>query len=191
MFVLGSQSARRKEILNFFKLSFIQDSSDVEEKNSFSKTQDPVEYACFLAEQKAKDLQNKHQLPILTADTLVYCEGQILEKPKDLHEAACMLNLLQGKAHRVITAMTLKTATQLWTQAQETIVYIRNLQQEQIKLYVQHIQPLDKSGSYTIQGNGNLIIEKIEGCFYNVCGLPIATCTSLLKHINVDLWQHL
>ncbi|MEN9343547.1 MAG: Maf-like protein [Chlamydiota bacterium] len=190
-FILGSGSPRRKEILSLFKLPFIQVSSGFNE-DTISFKEDPAEYAKELSIAKAKALSLQFPTdPILTADTVVFFQGKIFNKPLDKQEAFFMLKSLSGKWHQVFTAVSLYYNEQVTTQCEQTKILMHTLSDEQIQLYHAHDPCLDKAGAYAIQGSGGLLVEKIEGCYYNVMGLPIHALQQILLKAGIDLWHYL
>jgi septum formation protein len=128
---------------------------------------------------------------LLTADTVVYKEGRIFQKPESLLEAAAMLKELSGCEHQVFTGVSVMAHQKQWIRAEMTTVEFCQLSHAQIQAYVKALQPLDKAGSYAIQGGGGLIVKRIEGCYYNVMGLPLQTTAELLKAAGIDLWSFL
>lgn len=189
--ILGSQSPRRKEILHYFSIPFRQVPSDFDE-HSISFRTDPVEYASSLSREKALLLSKRFpQETILTADTIVFCQGKILNKPEDKEKAASMLRALSGTWHEVITSVSLFQNSNLYTEHETTRLLFHPLTEEQIALYHQQDPCLDKAGAYTIQGVGALLVHTLQGCYYNVLGLPINVTKKLLLHAGIDLWHHL
>jgi len=189
--ILGSQSPRRKEILSFFSVPFIQVPSHFEEE-SIVFFGDPIRYALTLAEKKAEMLTR--QFPdsiIMTADTIVYCKNRVYNKPIDNDHAHEMLKELAGTWHSVFTAVAVRLNASMLSDCEETKVHIRPLTDEQIVLYHRGGHFLDKSGGYAIQNAGSLIVAKIEGCYYNVMGLPVGTTRALLLSFGIDLWNYL
>jgi septum formation protein len=189
--VLGSGSPRRREILSFFSLPFIQVSSAFEE-NTVSFSEDPTSYVKELSRKKGETLLNLYpDSPILTADTTVYCEGKIYNKPKDREEAICFLQTLSNRWHSVFTSLSLFYQGRVETRCEETKILFHPLTLNQIDHYLEHINFLDKAGSYAIQQGGGLIVKKMEGCYYNVMGLPLGSLQEVLLTIHIDLWQHM
>lgn len=189
--LLGSQSPRRLEILQYFNLPFEQVSSDFDEE-SFPFDGHPVHYVSALAKGKAESLAARYpSAMILTADTIVYREGKIYGKPKDDQEAFSYLKELVGQWHEVYTGLALYTLGNYYQGVEETKVLFNALTDEQITAYHQALPISDKAGGYMIQGAGGLIVNRIDGCYYNVMGLPINTLSSLLKKCGIDLWRHL
>jgi len=189
--ILGSQSPRRKEILEFFSLPFKQVPSHFEE-DGFPFKEDPATYALELSEQKA--LLLVQQFPknlILTADTVVFCEGKIYNKPKDEDEAFQFLSELSGKWHSVYTGMTIIQGAKKFHECEETKILLHSLTERQIRLYHQHLFFSDKAGGYAIQEAGALIVSRIDGCYYNVMGLPLNALKKLLLKMGIDLWDYL
>lgn len=189
--ILGSQSPRRKEILNYFSLPFRAIPSSFDETTVLFQG-DPVKYASCLSQEKALVLARQFpQNPILTADTIVFQGDQVLNKPENQTRAAEMLRMLSGKWHEVITAVTLSYNNQLYTQHETTRLLFHPLSEEQIVLYHKQDPCLDKAGAYTIQGVGSLLVHTLQGCYYNVLGLPITVTKDLLLYAKIDLWHHL
>ena len=189
--ILASQSPRRRQILSFFSLPFDQLSPDFEEEKIHYQ-ENPITYALLLAAGKARSLSSQHpQDLILAADTIVVCEGKLYEKPKDLAHNYKMIEELQGKWHSVITAVVARKEDQETSAFEETKVLFHALEPSQIKHYVRSMSNLDKAGGYAIQGRGGLIVKKIDGCYYNVMGLPLSALSHVLKEFGLNLWEHL
>lgn len=189
--ILGSQSPRRMEILSFFSLPFtIATSNFDEEKIPFLG--DPVNYVCEIAQNKAEALapQFPHAL-ILTADTTVYKDGKIYGKPANPEEAFQALSELAGQWHSVFTGVTLQSENQIWSTSEETRVLFNPLTSEEIRHYHKKLHWSDKAGGYAIQMAGGLAVKKIDGCYYNVMGLPINSVRELLLKVKIDLWDYL
>jgi septum formation protein len=189
--VLGSQSPRRREILSHYSIPFDQATSNfVEESVPFHG--DPKQYVITLSKGKADSLV--HRFPhaaILTADSVVYRENKIYNKPIDKKDAIQMLSELSGNWHSVYTGVTLRHGKEEFHQVEETRVEFNPLTQAQLETYIETQQWSDKAGGYGIQMSGGLIVRQIQGCFYNVMGLPINTVRDLLLNINIDLWKYL
>lgn len=189
--ILGSQSPRRREILSYFNLPFKQVSSHFDE-DSIPFQGNPQEYVRILAEKKGDSLI--HQFPssiILTADTIVYKEGRIFGKPRNEEEAYEFLKELSGQWHHVFTGLSVYSKGQKFQALEETRVLFHSLTEEQMQIY-HHIHAFaDKAGGYMIQGSGSLVVKRIEGCYYNVVGLPINALVSVLSQAGVNLWKYL
>ena len=127
---------------------------------------------------------------ILGADTIVFLEGKILGKPRDLDEAREMLLALSGKRHDVYTGITLiQTKTDsILTDFERTSVTFRNLSMTDIELYLDSAKPLDRAGAYTVEGIGSLLVERFEGCYYNVVGLPLVKLDEMLRALGANLF---
>lgn len=189
--ILGSQSPRRKEVMNFFNLPFKQTSPQFDEE-AVPFQNNPKEYVQILALGKANSLA--HQYPddvILTADTIVYKQGVIFGKPKDTSEALKHLKELSGKWHSVYTGLAVYSNGRYFKEWEETRVQFNSLSEDQIKAYYQNLSLSDKAGGYMIQGQGGLIVKRIEGCYYNVLGLPLNGLYKVLKKTGINLWDHL
>ena len=173
-FVLGSKSPRRSDLLEQIGLFFVTRHSSFEEIVDSTL---PVETVPEnLAMQKAMHLKDtlKDDELIITADTLVILDGEILGKPSDEKEALEMIQKLSGKWHKVITGMCLMTKDKKLTFSETTEVHFKELSDFEISYYVESYKPLDKAGSYGIQEWIGLIgVKEIKGCFFNVIGLPV------------------
>lgn len=189
--ILGSGSPRRKKILEFFSIPFTQIESFYDEEiEPFQGNPEP--YVSTLAEGKASALKDKFpESLILTADTIVFREGKIYGKAKSEEEAYHALLALTGKWHSVYTAVTVRYKDKVLSKVEETKVLMNPLTQEEIRRYLAHTHWQDKAGSYAIQDKGGIIVSKIDGCYYNVMGLPINTVVQLLKHFDLALWDYL
>jgi septum formation protein len=191
MIILGSQSPRRKAILSYFSLPFKQVVSDFDEF-SIPWQGDPEAYVSSIALGKAKTLLPRFpNTPILTADTIVYYAGKIYLKPKDEQEAYTIFSQLMGNWHSVYTGVSLMINETEFLAVEQTKVLFNSLTDAQIRKYLHHLPYADKAAGYFIHEAGSLIVERIEGCFYNVMGLPINTVHQLLLNINIDLWNYL
>jgi septum formation protein len=143
-----------------------------------------------LAKMKAESIQidekigNMASIPIIAADTIVCIDDHILGKPKDETDAIRMLELLSNKTHEVVTGYTVKLGMKEKVNSVITKVSFRELSLEQIKAYVKTKEPLDKAGSYGIQGFGASLIDQIQGSYSNVVGLPIKELLSSLQEIS-------
>lgn len=172
--ILGSKSPRRKELLEGLGISFETRTKEVEE--SFSNDLDQQKVAEFLAEKKANAFNSELTTGdiVITSDTVVLCENEILGKPKDTADAYKMLSKLSGKSHQVITGVCLKSIDKTITFSDTTRVWFKHLTSEEINYYIHNYKPFDKAGSYGIQEwIGYIGIEKIEGTYFNVMGLPV------------------
>ena len=136
-----------------------------------------------------KVLSSTQGIVVLAADTIVVKNGQVLGKPADKHEAVQMLTFLSGDLHEVMTGICVinQETGQVWREVEITRVYFRSLTDREIKAYVASGEPLDKAGAYGIQGLGGLLVEKIDGCYYNVVGLPLVKTMQLLRNCGIKI----
>ena len=181
-FILGSNSPRRKEILKEIGLDFSVYPSNIDE--NFNKEMKLENIGVFLAEKKANAIKNelKENDILITADTTVIHNNELLSKPENTLEAKEMLNKLSGKSHKVITGVCLLSKNKKCTFSCKTIVTFNNLEIKEIEFYINKFKPFDKAGSYGIQEWIGLIgIEKIEGSYTNVVGLPASMLYTKLK----------
>jgi len=196
LLILGSQSPRRREILSAFSIPFKQASPPfIEESVAFKEepiNSNPITYVSTLSRGKALSLaaQFSH-LPILAADSIVFIEDQLYEKPKDLEDAFNLLMHLQGKWHSVFTGVTVLKGHEEYTAVEETRVLFNPLTPAQARIYHANTVWADKSGGYGIQSAGGLLVRKIEGCYNNVMGLPVNVVRELLLKVGIDLWDYI
>lgn len=181
--ILASKSPRRKALLEGLGIVFEQRGRETDE--SFPDTLNPEQVAGYLSEKKAKAFLgelNSSEL-IISSDTIVVLDGEILGKPEDHSEAVQMLQKLSGKMHQVFTAVTLMDDNKVQTFTDMTKVYMKDLSQEEITHYVNHYQPFDKAGAYGIQEwIGYIAVEKIEGSYFTVMGFPVHLVYETLKN---------
>lgn len=190
-FILGSQSPRRHEILNYFSIPFEQISPQFCEE-SVPLQLDPKSYALDIALGKAENLAKAYpEAAILTADTVVFKEGKYYGKPSNIEEAKRSLSELAGGWHSVYTAIVLSYGQKVYSAVEETKVLFNELTPLQIERYLDALHWADKAGGYAIQLAGSLIVRRIEGCYYNVMGLPVYRLAELLKEVGIDLWDYL
>jgi septum formation protein len=181
MLVLASASPRRRELLAQAGYSFEVHPTHIPEEPL--PNEDPAAYVTRLAREKAEAVFNElgdPQATVLGADTTVALDNHILGKPESPADAARMLRLLSGRTHRVLTGVALVTATSTEVAAESTAVTFLALSDEEIEAYIATGEPMDKAGAYAIQGRAARWIPRIEGCYFNVVGLPIALVSSLL-----------
>jgi len=182
--ILASNSPRRKELLKGLDIDFdIRIIPDIDE--SYPPNMPPGEIPCYLAQKKANAYRATIQADelIITADTIVVLDGDILEKPSDNNDAVRMLKRLSGRKHQVITAVTLTTKDIQKTFSVDSYVDFATLTDDEIEYYVNHYKPYDKAGAYGIQEwIGYVGVRAIEGSFYNVMGLPIQRLYQELKN---------
>jgi len=186
--VLASASPRRKELMEKTGLKFEVDPVETDENVESGKN--PHEIVREISLQKAMSVSGKHRdAVIIAADTIGFLNGQIIGKPHNPDEARKILQLLSGKSHIVITGFTIIDSSNNKTVSQsvETKVYIKKLSQQEIDAYISTGEPLDKAGAYGIQGLGSVIVEKIEGDYYNVVGLPLHALSEALKAFGINI----
>ena len=180
-FILASASPRRARLLEMLGLRFRVVPSDVSEV--LDHRLPPVEHVLEIAGRKARCVARQVQDGlVLGADTVVFLDGDILEKPADPGDAVEMLSRLSGRTHRVYTGLVLidaQTGRDL-SDVAVTEVTLRTLSSGEIRSYVDTREPMDKAGSYAAQGRAAIFIESVSGCFYNVVGLPLACLWGLI-----------
>ena len=190
--ILASASPRRRELLTQIGVKFEIKISDVEEVMDSSLSAEAQVQS--LALQKAQAVATSlNEGWVLGADTVVVNNGVLLGKPRNETEAKEMLDSLSGKWHQVMTAVALVDASgeqQTWTSVEITNVKFRDLTEEDIAAYVATGESMDKAGAYGIQGYGALLVERIEGCYNNVVGLPLQLVAAGLRTWGVNLYEY-
>lgn len=184
--ILASKSPRRKKLLEQLGISFSIDVSNI--KETIDKKLPPFKIAENLSLQKAEDVAKRHKNAIIiAADTLVFFENKIFGKPHTEKNTKKMLKMLSGKPHTIITGFTVldTNSKKAITQSEATIVFMKRMTAKEIDLYVATKEPLDKAGGYGIQELGVMFIEKIQGDYNNIVGLPLFTLVEVLRKFNI------
>ncbi len=188
--ILASGSPRRKELLEQIGVKFEVQPSEYEE--DMSKDMRPSELVKYLSRKKAEDVANNNKKSIvISADTIIAFKGKVLGKPKDKVDSTIMLKEMSDSVHSVFTGYTIwdTDSQRVLTSSVETKVFFKNISEKEIEAYVETGDPLDKAGAYAIQSLGAVLVEKIEGDFYNVMGLPISSLVEDLKTFEVDIFS--
>lgn len=192
--ILASKSPRRKAILNQIGVGFVSiESTFREKKDVISPTPSKVRQLVIKnAKEKAVDVADRiKEGVVLGVDTLVLFDNKIIGKPKDKEDTVKTLKILNGKMHLVFSGVALlkkdKRKVTLLTGSEVTKVYFRKLSNEEIKEYIETGEPLDKAGGYGIQERGARLIERIDGDFYNVVGLPLVKFLELARRMKIKL----
>ena len=192
MLILASASPRRRELLTQAGLKFTVAAANLNE--NLLPDEAAAAYVQRLAEEKAQSVWNAHQssdtpddpLMVLGADTCVVCDGHILGKPADTTDARRMLELLSGRTHAVLTGLAVISGRKIVRDVEVTQVTFNQLNDREIAQYIANGEPLDKAGAYAIQGYAARWIPRIEGCYFNVMGLPIARTVALLTEAQTS-----
>lgn len=177
--ILASASPRRRELLDNAGIVFSVRPANVVERRG--ENEGPEEYVKRLAEEKARAARQYPHEWVLGADTTVVVDGFVLEKPGDRDEATAMLSRLQGRTHEVITGICLLTPGGQVVDRAITKVCFRPMTPQEIDDYAATDEPYDKAGGYAIQGLASKFVESIEGCYFNVVGLPVSL---VYRHLN-------
>jgi len=184
MLILASQSPRRRELLRAAGIAFRVVVPDVEESRGAAPRGRYADLVRRTALAKASAVAGREQGLVLAADTIVVCEGEILGKPADEGEARRMLRKLSGRRHRVYTGVALVKGARQAVDYERTEVVFRELSKKQIDWYVSTGEPMDKAGSYAIQGTGAALVRAVRGCYTNVIGLPLPKVLDLLAEFE-------
>ncbi|GAC1418678.1 MAG: Maf family protein [Acidobacteriaceae bacterium] len=187
--VLASGSPRRRELLTQAGYVFDIEAADIDE--TLRPGEHPAQYVERLAREKAQAVLARYPQPsahaatallVLGADTTVVCDDHILAKPVDAADAARMLRLLSGRTHQVLTGLAVATCSGTHTVVESTEVTFSGIPEDELTAYCSSGEPLDKAGAYGIQGYAARWIPRIDGCYFNVMGLPIARTVELIQN---------
>ena len=179
--ILASKSPRRKQIMDTLNIPYEIIVADIDEKINYDNDlRKEIENLSFL---KALKVFNDHKDAIVIgADTIVVCNNEVLGKPKDEEDAKRMLNMLQGNTHHVITGVTILSSKASESFSIVSKVKFNSMDEKEVDEYIKTKEPMDKAGSYAIQGIGSKFINSIDGDFYSIMGLPIGELYKRLKN---------
>lgn len=183
--ILASASPRRLALLQQIGIEAKVCPADFDEVSGSAVQAEDVVLANAIGKCKAVVKIKGDSLPVIAADTVVVAEGIILGKPQNDEDAVEMLKQLSGKTHKVMTGIAVSYTGEMLAEICETEVVFRKLTDEEIKKYVATGEPLDKAGAYGIQGMGAVLVEKINGCYNNVVGLPLTRLQLILAKLGV------
>jgi len=180
--VLASASPRRKELFRMVGIKAVQMPTNIDEKFF---TNSPIKLVKTHSVTKAQLIAKKvdYDCLVVAADTIVYCDKQILGKPRDKFQAAEFLSRLSGNSHFVYTGVAISYKNRIWKDFARTAVEFYELSAAEIEQYIQTGESFDKAGAYGIQGFGSQFIKKINGCYFNVMGFPVPLFYEMLKKI--------
>ena len=184
--VLASGSPRRQELLHRIGIEdFTVRVPQVEE--SYPPELTPPEIVAYISREKSRAVPSDKDEIVITADTMVFLDDQRLGKPRDEAHALAMLTALQGRHHTVCTGVTVRQGQRLLTRSASTHVYFRAASEAELRAYIRSGEPMDKAGAYGVQGQGALLVERIDGDFFNVMGLPVLLLSQMLAEFGVTL----
>ena len=183
--ILASASPRRKELLSLFGVPFSIRAADIDEAMDPGKA--PFDEVARVSRLKALATVRSDEDVVIAADTIVVCAGQVQGKPKDAADACRMLRLLSGRDHQVMTGVTVLRGSEAVTFTEVTDLHFRELSEKEIARYVATGEPMDKAGSYGIQGGAALFCTGMNGDYYNVMGLPVCALGEVLKRTAPQL----
>lgn len=182
--ILASGSPRRRELMGFFPFPVTVRVSQADEHMDLTRA--PADEVARISCNKAEAVSRTPADIVIGADTIVVCDGEILGKPKSEADAFRMLSMLSGRAHQVMTGVTILQNTKKISFTEITDVYFRPLSHKEIWDYIRSGDPMDKAGAYGIQSGACLFVEKIQGDYYNVVGLPVCHLGLALKAFMED-----
>ena len=185
--ILASASPRRKELLSLFHIPFTVRVADIDETMDDAKA--PYDEVARVSRLKAQAVAREEGDIVIAADTIVVCEGKVLGKPKSEADAIATLRLLSGRDHQVMTGCTVLRGEKRATFTEVTDLHFRELSDREIARYVASGEPMDKAGSYGIQGGAALFCTHMVGDYYNVMGLPVCALGLRLKELAPQLME--
>ncbi len=183
--ILASQSPRRKELMGLFHRPFEIRVADIDETMDPKKM--PYDEVARVSCRKAQAVCREPEDVVIAADTIVVCGDQVLGKPADEADAFRMLRLLSGRDHQVMTGLTVLRGDRCISCTEVTDIHFRPLSDWEIWDYIRTGEPMDKAGSYAIQGGAALFAQKMNGDYYNVVGLPVCRLSQILKEIMEEV----
>ena len=181
--ILASQSPRRRELMELFRVPFTVRVADIDE--TMDETKPVCDEVARVSRRKAEAVPRKAEDVVIAADTVVVCDHRVLGKPRDEKEATAMLQMLSGREHQVMTGMTVLRGQKCVSCTEVTTIRFRPLSQKEILAYVRTGEPMDKAGAYGIQGGAALFAQEIAGDYFNVVGLPVCRLSLILKEFAV------
>ena len=184
--ILASQSPRRKELMGLFHIPFTVRAADIDETMDPGKS--PCEEVARVSRLKAEATPHGEDDVVIAADTIVVCAGQVLGKPRDTQDAYRMLRLLSGRDHQVMTGMCVLRGASCTVCTEVTDIHFRVLSDKEILAYIATGEPIDKAGSYGIQGGAALFCQRLEGDYYNVMGLPVCHLGEVLRSLAPEFF---
>ena len=187
--ILASQSPRRRDLLQLLRVPFQVKPADIDE--AMDPTLPPQQEVARVSKLKAEATPREPGDVVIAADTIVVLQGKVLGKPKDKADAIGMLQALSGRDHQVMTGMTVLRDGKSITYTEITDVHFRPLSEAEILRYVETGEPMDKAGSYGIQGFAAPFVEGIRGDYYNVMGLPVCRLLQMLREIAPEYMEEI
>ena len=185
--ILASQSPRRKELMGLFRIPFCVRVADIDE--AMDPAKDPRQEVARVSRAKASAVAREASDVVIAADTIVVCGGQVLVKPADEADAFSMLRLLSGRDHQVMTGLTVLRDDKAVVCTEVTDIHFRELTDREILDYIATGEPMDKAGSYGIQGGAALFVQQLNGDYYNVVGLPVCRLGQILTQIAPEIME--
>jgi septum formation protein len=188
--VLASASPRRAELLRQLGLDFEVRESKASE--AYGEENDPAQLVRMLALRKVRAVAGQSAADLfIAADTVVRAAGGLLGKPRDEEDAKAMLRSLSGRAHEVFTGVAVldRRSGRVLTHVEKTLVFMRHIREEELGWYVKSGEPFDKAGGYGIQGRAAVFVERLDGCYFNVVGLPLAALWQMLCRLGIRPWK--
>ena len=184
--VLASGSPRRRELLERIGIRDFQVRVPQTDED-YPPELTPEEIVSYISRKKSLALASAPEEIVITADTMVFLDRQRLGKPADEAQALAMLTALAGRQHTVCTGVTVRQGEKILTRAAQTKVWFRTASQQELLAYIRTGEPMDKAGAYGVQGQGALLVERLDGDFFNVMGLPVLLLSRMLESFGITL----
>ena len=185
--ILASASPRRQELLKLFGIPFLVRAADIDE--TMDANASAYDEVARVSRLKALATPREETDVVIAADTIVVCDGRVLGKPRDEADAVGMLTLLSGRDHQVMTGCTVLRGDRVESFTEVTDIHFRPLSEKEIARYVASGEPMDKAGSYGIQGGAALFCSHMVGDYYNVMGLPLCRLGETLRRMIPELME--
>ena len=191
MIYLASKSPRRAELLRQIGVEYQVHAANIDESRFASEP--PEEYVCRVARAKARAVaseiaESQKSWVVVAADTSIEIDGDIIGKPRDIDQCRCILSRLSATEHRVLTAVAVATEAGLEFRLTRNLVKFRRLSAHEVKTYCDSAEPMDKAGAYAIQGKAAVFIERLEGSYSAVMGLPLCETAELLRRAQIEIF---
>lgn len=188
-FILASSSPRRKDLLRLVGIEPRILIPSVDESMRHGETVETFLQRVTIAKGEAVYREEFFQSPVISSDTIVLCEGEVIGKPGDREEASTILRKLSGSIHEVWTGVAIRYLGQCSFDISRTAVEFNPLAEWEISYYLANEDYMDKAGAYAIQGRASVFVKKIEGCYFNVMGFPLNLFYGMLKRMNIPLYR--
>jgi septum formation protein len=188
-FILASSSPRRKELLRLVGTDPLILIPEVDEQRHAGESLETFLRRVTIDKGRAVYREDYFDIPLISADTIVYCENRLIGKPRGRDEAYEFLKLLSGNVHELWTGLSLLYHGESHYDVSRTKVFFSPISDSELQHYLEHEHYMDKAGAYAIQGRASVFVRRIEGCYFNVMGFPLNLFYTMLNQLGVELWK--